>query len=116
MKTLLLTDETYTKLVSDPKARALLAPKLDDPVPEAEGLHEAARADEAPDVFRLQRARLEAVTDAASEIRERMHSLIRTAHARGIGPTYLSRWTGYTVTRIYQIVDGRPTPPPPRPE
>lgn len=104
MKTLVLTDETYEKVIASASAKALLLAHFEYDLPEGDELHRLRRAAETPAVFDLMRARLEAVNDAAEDIRLQMHELIRTAHERGIGITPLARWSGYSVARIQQIL------------
>lgn len=102
MKALLLSDETWDALPE--KARALLlsteSPALPDPVE----LHALARAKEEPAAFAAARARLEAADDAREAMKERMHQLILDAHAAGVGPAWLARWSGYNPSRIFQIL------------
>lgn len=105
MKALLLSDETWEALPA--KVRTLLlgstAPALPDPVE----LHRLARAKEEPAAFTAARARLEAAHDAREAMKEQMHGLILDAHARGVGPAWLARWSGYNPSRIYQIIDAQ---------
>lgn len=107
MKTLILTDEAYAKLIQVPRAKVLLLARFDHDLPEAEALHRMARAGETPEVFELQRSRMEAVSDATEAMRETMHGLIRDAHTRGVGVTWLARWSGYSVPRVYEILAAR---------
>lgn len=106
MKTLILRDETHAGLLRLPGARALLdVGTRPEPLPEPKELHALARSGGAPEAFALQRQRMEAISDAQDDVRERMHALIREAHARGVGPAWLARWSGYDPSHVYAILD-----------
>lgn len=112
MKTMVLSDEVYVRIVGVLERSKDGAAILDQlraaptPLPSADVLHRHARARETPPQFALVRDRMTALTDAAATTRDAMHELIRHAHREGIGTTALARWSGYTTTHIYGVLEG----------
>lgn len=106
MKTLILSDDTWAALAKavDPDALEAILTGSDEVLPDTETLHRVARSGLVPPVFALVRERLAAANDAANDQREAMHALIHEAHAQGVGPAALARWSGYAPARIYQIL------------
>lgn len=100
MKVLILPDAEFKALGVKPKNGK--AAKL----PSARDLNAMARNGETPEAFETARLQLEAVTDAADQIRDRMHALISEADAVGVKPGAIARWSGYSARRVHQIARG----------
>lgn len=110
MKTLILTDQTWMQmtgaLVATDSGRAILARLDAEPaIPSDRDLIAAARNDETPHVFERRAAERDAGRQAAEDTRRVLEDLIRHAHAAGVGPTVLSRWSGLRPRRIYEILE-----------
>jgi len=106
MKTLVLSDAAYERLLEVDPAVAQALTSQAPALPEAIELHRMARAGETPELFDLARSRLEATSDAHSDMREVMHELIFRAYELGVQQYVLARWTGYSKQRIAQILSG----------
>lgn len=61
------------------------------------------KAGETPEVFALTRERVDAASEAATLLRERLHKLILEAQALGVKSAPLVEWSGYSRRRVHQI-------------
>src|SRR5262245_22693668 len=108
MKVLILDDERAERLLdmearADGKPRAVKGRRKPPQLPDAKELVAMARNGGDPEVFTSRRDQLEALTEAADQIRGELHDLIKEADAVGIPPRALTRWSGYHPRRVYQI-------------
>lgn len=110
MKTLILTDSTWTTMVlaldATPAGRDLLdsfgkGPKLPS---DRELVRMARNGDDAPEAIALARAQRDAGIQAATDTRLAMEELIRHCHEAGIGPSVLMRWFGLKSSRMHEIL------------
>jgi hypothetical protein len=108
MKTFILTDETYTRLMEIPGVAELLAPPEAARLPPDRELVRMARERETPAAFERAVAFRDAGRSAADDTRQMLEALIMQAHAAGIGPTRLGEWAQLRPRRIYELIsDGR---------
>jgi hypothetical protein len=104
MKTLILTDETYSKLVALPGASDLLHREPTRLEPDRE-LVQMARGGEVPLAFERAVAFRDAAREAADDTRRVVEDLILHAHAAGVGPAALARWAQIRPRRIYELME-----------
>lgn len=111
MKTLILSDDAWAQMESalteTPAGEGVLA-RLEGPPPElpdsSELIRMARSKDETPDAFARAAAYRDAGRTAAEDTRLALNDLILSAHAVGVGPRVLSRWSGLQEARIYEII------------
>lgn len=108
MKTLVLSDEVFAELLAASEGTPLgdrlrSAGALE--LPGHVELHRMARSGETPDAFTLARLRLEAMDDGREAMKEALHDLIHAAYSDGVTGAVLARWSGYSRTRVHQILD-----------
>jgi hypothetical protein len=112
MKTLILTDGTYEKLLaalreSDLGSELLAtmtAPEVQ--LPEGRELVKLARSGGGPpEVIARACAYRDAGRQAAADTREQVEDLIRRTHEAGVGATVLSRWFDLTRSRVSEIIE-----------
>ena len=106
MKTLILTDETYARLVALDGVSELLTPPEAAELPPPLELVKAARARETPEAFVRAVAFRDAGRAAAEDTRQTLEELIREAHAAGVGKARLSEWARLRPRRIYDVING----------
>jgi hypothetical protein len=110
MKTLILSDDTYEKLIAalhetelglDVVRAMTTKPEL----PEDRELIKLARSGGGPpDVIVRACAYRDAGRQAAMDTRERVEDLIRHTHEAGVGVRVLSRWFDLAHSRVSEIV------------
>jgi hypothetical protein len=109
VKTLILNDQTWQKMLDalvDTQLGLEVLSQLDaEPeIPSDRELVAAARSDETPAIFVRRAAERDAARQAGADTRAALDDLIRHAHAAGVGPAVLSRWSGLRPRRVYEVL------------
>ena len=110
MKTLILTDQSWTTMLlaldATPAGRDLVESwgKAPDMPSDRELVRMARNGEEAPAAVKLARAQRDAGIQAATDTREAMEELIRHCHEAGVTPAVLMRWFGLKSSRMHEIL------------
>ena len=102
MRTLILSEENYERLVSLPGVLELLAAPQ-PALPEPRELRAMARGDQTPEAFARGVAYRDAGRQAAEDTRVALEALILQAYDAGVRPGALARWAGLRPRRIYDL-------------
>lgn len=112
MKTLILSDETWSEiervLKGSERGRKVLGGfdrTAHSQMPDDRELIRLARTKaDAPEAFTRARDARDAGRQAAEDTRLVLNDLIRHAYHVGVGPSILSRWAGLKPARIHEII------------
>lgn len=109
MKTLILSDETFEKLIAalhdtELGLEVVRAFTATPEMPSDRELVAAARNGETPEIFKRRVAERDAAREAGADTRAALDDLIVHAHAAGVGPAVLSRWSALRPRRVYEVL------------
>ncbi len=112
MKTLILSEATWELMQHALQRSSTGLEVLDRLASEGPALPEpselvrlARQKAEPPEAFARAVEARDAARQAGEDTRDVVTALIMQAHAAGVGPRMLSRWSGLKETRIYQIIE-----------